>query len=54
MNRVKSNESFDIRLRPRWKRLIAFDELGVVAEEGEPLAPEILVTVPMLFEERLW
>lgn len=51
MNGIRSNEGFNISVGPKGKRLIALDELGIVVEEGQPLAPEILEALPMLCKE---
>ncbi|KAM1980085.1 hypothetical protein FF1_037403 [Malus domestica] len=51
MNRVKSNEGFDVRVGPGRKGLVLLNELGVVGEEGESFAPEILETLPTLTDE---
>lgn len=53
MNRVGSNEVFDIRGGPGGKGFITVGEPGIVFIERKSLAPELLVAFPVPPKERL-
>ena len=53
INRVGSNEFFNIGVGPRWDRLFTLDETGIVLQERKTLGPEFLEPLIVILEERL-
>ena len=47
MNRIRSNELLNIRVRPGRERLITFDKLGIVPQKRKPIAPKLFVGFPV-------
>ena len=49
---IRSDELFNIRIRPFGDGFITIDKFGVVVEDGKPFAPVIFPAFPVPPEER--